>query len=80
MPPLGQTGLVSVAEQQREDVAYLREQAERCFRLARTITDKEAIEKLTKFGEDFLARADEVAVRVNGVLDQVKKDTDEPKG
>jgi hypothetical protein len=72
--------MASVAKQQQEDAAYLREQAERCFRLARTITDKEAVENLMKLGEDFLARANEVAARVSGVLDQVKKDTEEREG
>ena len=36
----------------------LREQAERCFRLARDSTDREAATQLETFGRDYEQRAD----------------------
>jgi hypothetical protein len=52
------------------DVQYFLDQAERCFRLARTITDREATGKLEAMGAEFIGKAVErgasVAPRATG--------------
>jgi len=42
------------------DAKYFLEQAERCFRLARAITDNEATGKLEAMGAEFIGKAVEL--------------------
>ena len=42
------------------DAKYFLEQAERCFRLARAITDREVMGKLEAMGVEFMSRAVEL--------------------
>ncbi|TMJ53741.1 MAG: hypothetical protein E6G84_04360 [Alphaproteobacteria bacterium] len=42
------------------DANYFLEQAERCFRLARSITDRETMGKLEAMGVEFMSRAVEL--------------------
>jgi hypothetical protein len=60
LPPKGVAR--APACQKREDamdhVQHLREQAERCFRLARDVTNRESRTQLEVFGREFAERAD----------------------
>ena len=42
------------------DTNYFLEQAERCFRLARAVTDREATGKLEALGTEFIGKAVEL--------------------
>jgi hypothetical protein len=42
------------------DAKYFLEQAERCFRLARAVTDREAMGKLEAMGVEFMSKAVEL--------------------
>ncbi len=46
------------------DAKYFLEQAERCFRLARAITDREVMGKLEAMGVEFMSKA----VELDGTL------------
>jgi hypothetical protein len=46
------------------DANYFLEQAERCFRLARAITDREVMGKLEALGVEFMSKA----VELDGTL------------
>jgi len=46
------------------DTNYFLEQAERCFRLARAVTDREATGKLEAMGAEFIGKAIELRARM----------------
>lgn len=46
-----------------DQVKYLREQAERCFRLAQEATNQELRTQLEVFGREFAERADHIEDR-----------------
>jgi len=45
------------------DIHYFLEQAERCFRLARSVTNREATGKLEAMGSEFVGKAVELRAR-----------------
>jgi hypothetical protein len=45
------------------DANYFLEQAERCFRLARAVTDREATGRLEALGTEFIGKAIELRAR-----------------
>ena len=49
------------------DESYFIEQAERCFRLARSITDREVTGRLEAMGTEFIGKAVELRARFASV-------------
>jgi hypothetical protein len=54
------------------DANYFLEQAERCFRLARSISDREATGKLEAMGAEFIGKAVELRAGAAPVMAPMK--------